>query len=239
MLCERYVKRYVKPDDVSIRQLARDTLERWKVDYDELTSEARGCVGEAIKREKEQKREERAERWRNAFVSTATLAAKGAFWAVLLILRGLFVLFLGTHVVLKLLFIKPTDSFRRSERLWTVTTCIILMFTCLICLHYQKSQQCCEQLRTHLGCEPFDFTVPCYGELKCAALSKVPQAVGVPKCTAFPRKGVLSDTIVAILITLTIVLPIRMVLQAVMQAGGKPVAPKHLGDAAGADPTPR
>ena len=59
LLCERYVKRYVKPDDVSIRQLARDTLERWKVDYDELTSEARGCVGEAIKREKEQKREGR------------------------------------------------------------------------------------------------------------------------------------------------------------------------------------
>ena len=169
--------------------------------------------------------------------ATATTAAKASFLAVLLFFKGLFFLFLATHILLKLLFIKPTDAFRRSERLWVVMTCIILMFTCSIWMHYQKSQQCCEQLRAHLGCDPFDFTVPCYGEIKCAEVKKLPRAVGAPACTAFPQKGEFEDTFVLIFMILAIVLPCRMVLQTVFQLGGQPVRPAHFADDAGPDPT--
>ena len=157
-LADRYLEeRQITEAD---RAVAREALGRWTGEYNDLVNETRSHVHDALKHESDAKKAERSERWRSAFVTTATTAAKASFLAVLLFFKGLFFLFLATHILLKLLFIKPTDAFRRSERLWVVMTCIILMFTCSIWMHYQKSQQCCEQLRAHLGCDPFDFTVP-------------------------------------------------------------------------------
>ncbi|XRB24101.1 hypothetical protein RI054_37g139570 [Pseudoscourfieldia marina] len=233
-LADRYLEKHLV--DTADRAVARAAISTWEDEYEKLIAATRDHVKDALKRESDKKRAERSERWRTAFVGAAIFAMKALFLATLLFFRGLFFLFLGTHILLKLIFIKPTDSFRRSERLWVVMTCFILMFTCSIWIHYQKSQQCCEQLRAHLGCS-LDLTSPCLGALKCSEIKKVPKAVGAPACTAFPQKGNIVDTVTAIFIVLCIVLPSRMVLQTVFQLGGQAVSPKYFADAAGPDPT--
>ena len=163
-LADRYLEKHRV--DTADRAVARAAISTWEDEYEKLIAATRDHVKDALKRESDKKRAERSERWRTAFVGAAIFAMKALVLATLLFFRGLFFLFLGTHILLKLIFIKPTDSFRRSERLWVVMTCFILMFTCSIWIHYQKSQQCCEQLRAHLGCS-LDLTSPCLGALKC------------------------------------------------------------------------
>jgi len=237
-LSDRFVDRQLEAlgEDVEDdRARARTIIFRWNKIYEDHIEHAHEHVDAAVKKDVDKVRAERKQYWHDHFREASVAAVKGVCFAVLVLLKSIALIFLSTHLILKIIVIKPTDTFRRSERLWVVGTQILMTFTTAIWIHYQKSEQCCQQLRTHLQCS-IDFTVPCYGELTCAKIKKLPQALGVPKCTAFPQKE-LGDVFAVIFIVLSIVLPVRMLLTAVFQAGGKAVSPSHFEPAAGADAT--
>jgi len=141
-------------------------------------------------------------------------------------IQNLMHVFLSTHIVFRVFYVRVTDRFSRGKRLFCVCSTIFVALTVSIWIWYQRAEQCCEQMRIRLGC-PATINTECMGETRCPAIQILPEAVVLPSCTAFPKKNSILDTIFVILLTVVIVVPTRLAIQIPFEKGESIADPGH------------
>lgn len=163
-----------------------------------------------------------SKRWMRNTVVAASMA-------IFLFGRSLVSIFLATHVVIRVFFATATDSYTRTERIMTLATYYMLMLMISIWIFYQKSEQCCVQYRSHLGCST-NMGDSCLGETACSAIRVLHderENPRLPDCAAFPVQGHALDFAILVGIVVSIAVIARIFLTLSFQLGGVVGTPQH------------
>ncbi|KAK3269596.1 hypothetical protein CYMTET_21970 [Cymbomonas tetramitiformis] len=143
--------------------------------------------------------------------------------------------FLAAHPVFMLKNVGFNDAFSRSERVIMLSTNWLVMVMFSVGFFYSKSTQCCELLRTHVGCDA-NLNTPCRYEgveyATCALLTEAwdddsdPEA-GPFDCTAFPQNTFIAR-LYLVLIMCVLLIPIRLGLSTIFSmSSAVPPVPGH------------
>merc|ERR1711871_1738821 len=98
-----------------------------------------------------------------------------------------------------------------------------------IWIFYQKSEQCCVQYRSHLGCST-NMGDSCLGETACSAIRVLHderENPRLPDCAAFPVQGNALDFAILVGIVVSIAVIARIFLTLSFQLGGVVGTPQH------------